>query len=161
MAELGIGRVVGVFLSGGSGVAVVLVGGVHIVPLVSQWLGGFGPLGGVPPMVVHVSTLATSDVSVWCSPATFSLFYVCNNGGGFPKLRVVFVNKSVSWQSVSWPSCYTVVALDHLDASIDRRMYIFLLQHHSISLEELVSVEGRILCIAGSFALLLVFAIPF
>ncbi|EXB50058.1 hypothetical protein L484_007360 [Morus notabilis] len=44
-ADMGMGRVV----------AIVLMAGVRVVPLVSQLLRGFRPLGGVPPMVVHVS----------------------------------------------------------------------------------------------------------
>ncbi|EXB50060.1 hypothetical protein L484_007362 [Morus notabilis] len=58
-SDLGMWRVGGVFLSGRGVVAVVLMAGVHVVPLVSQLLGGFRPLGGVPPMVVHVSAFGS------------------------------------------------------------------------------------------------------
>ncbi|EXB33256.1 hypothetical protein L484_005148 [Morus notabilis] len=58
------GRAGGVFLGGSSGVAVVLVGRVRVVPFVSQRF----PFGGVPPVVVHVSALAVGDVGAWCSP---------------------------------------------------------------------------------------------
>lgn len=44
MVDLEMGRVGGVFLGDGSGVAVVLVGKVRVVPLVSQRLGDFCPL---------------------------------------------------------------------------------------------------------------------
>ncbi|EXB30881.1 hypothetical protein L484_012412 [Morus notabilis] len=81
---------VGVFLGSGCRVAVVLRGRVCVVPLVSQLLGTFGPLSGVPPMVVHVSGWQLDLMFRWvlrtvnvCADRFASLAFVTGSSGSF------------------------------------------------------------------------------